>query len=45
MSWGISLSEPHGINATPETVDQRDERILLSELVEYVREQVQSGTS
>ncbi len=42
---GAALSEPHRVTATPETVDQREARILLSELVEYVREQVQSGRS
>jgi hypothetical protein len=42
---GAALSEPHRVNATPETPDQREARMLLSELVEYVREQVQSGRS
>ncbi len=42
---GAALSEPHRVAVTPETVDQTDARILLSELVEYVREQVQSGAS
>ncbi len=42
---GTALSEPHRVVTGPETVDQREARILLSELVEYVREQVQSGRS
>ena len=35
---GAALSEPHRVTAISETVDQRDVRILLSELVEYIRE-------
>lgn len=42
---GEALREPHRLSPTPETVDQRNARILLSELVDYVRQQVQSGTS
>jgi len=42
---GAALSEPHRVITGPETLDQGEARILLSELVNYDREQVQSGTN
>ena len=40
-----AFSEPHRVTAAQETLDQRDARILLSELTAHIRQSLQSGTS
>jgi hypothetical protein len=42
---GEALTEPHRITAMPETLDQREARILLSELTSYLKQRLQSGTT
>ncbi len=42
---GEALTEPHRVTATPETLDQREARVLLSELTAYLKQRLQSGTT
>ena len=39
-----AFTEPHRVIATSETLDQREARIALTELVNYIRQQVRSDT-